>query len=473
VGNPCRLVARLVNHGGKRARGVKAALTVPPGVRVCPLAPGGAAPLNFEFQVPAAFRFVLTADRPVRGEAVLRLSAPNIAPATYRAPIAIERALDVPKADYVPEPRPARTRYQVGTYYFPGWDTGLKWECIENIAPIRKPVLGYYDESNPEVADWQIKWAVEHGITFFLVDWYWSAGNRHLEHWLHNAYLRSRYRRHLQWAVMWANHNAPNTHSEEDWRQVTQYWIDHYFGMPEYQRLNGKPAVYIWAPSNIRRDVGGTQNAARLLAMSQEMAKKAGYPGISFVSMNAGGSPEEARLLAAEGYVANTTYHWWADAPSIAPDPQHFSYSLVVSRSRQAWEKRAKVGAEAGLPFIPVADTGWDSRPWHGDRARVISGRTVPEFERLLREAKAYLDDRGETMLILGPCNEWGEGSYIEPCAEFGFGMYDAVRRVFCDEPEPHTDLAPVDVGLGPYDLPMAAPAVRSEWHFNTPGDPE
>ena len=30
--------------------------------------------------------------------------------------------------------------------------------------PERKPVLGWYDEASPEVADWQIKWAVEHGI---------------------------------------------------------------------------------------------------------------------------------------------------------------------------------------------------------------------------------------------------------------------------------------------------------------------
>ena len=75
-------------------------------------------------------------------------------------------------------------------------------------------------------------------------------------------------------------------------------------------------------------------------------------------------------------------------------------------------------------------------------------------------------------MLILGPCNS-GARSYIEPCAEFGFGMYDAIRRVFCDEPEAHTDVAPVDVGLGPYDFPLARTSTRGVWEFNTPGDAE
>ena len=55
-----------------------------------------------------------------------------------------------------------------------------------------------------------------------------------------------------------------------------------------------------------------------------------------------------------------------------------------------------------------------------------------------LRDARQWMDARDRKMLILGPCNEWTEGSYIEPCAEFGFGMLDAVRRVFCEPgPEP------------------------------------
>ncbi len=56
-------------------------------------------------------------------------------------------------------------------------DKAVKWDPLRLFAPIRKPLLGYYDESNPEVVDWQIKWAVENGITGFLVDWYWEAGN--------------------------------------------------------------------------------------------------------------------------------------------------------------------------------------------------------------------------------------------------------------------------------------------------------
>ncbi len=55
------------------------------------------------------------------------------------------------------QPKPLRTDYDVCAYYFPGWNSDAKWDCIRRVAPIRKPVLGYYDESRPEGVDWQIK----------------------------------------------------------------------------------------------------------------------------------------------------------------------------------------------------------------------------------------------------------------------------------------------------------------------------
>ncbi|MCB9784225.1 MAG: glycoside hydrolase family 99-like domain-containing protein [Candidatus Omnitrophica bacterium] len=88
--------------------------------------------------------------------------------------------------------------------------------------PIRKPMLGYYDEGDPECVDWQIKWAVENGITCFLVDWYWIQGKQHLTHWF-EAYKKSKYQDDLKVAIMWANHNPPGTHSREDWREVTKH----------------------------------------------------------------------------------------------------------------------------------------------------------------------------------------------------------------------------------------------------------
>ncbi len=86
-----------------------------------------------------------------------------------------------------------------------------------------------------------------------------------------------------------------------------------------------------------------------------------------------------------------------------------------------------------------------------------IEGRSPELFEHLLREAGTFCREAQKPLVILAPVNEWGEGSYIEPNTEFGFAMYEAIRKVFCTN-DPSTwpvNVAPADVGLGPYDYPV------------------
>ena len=72
-------------------------------------------------------------------------------------------------------------------------------------------------------------------------------------------------------------------------------------------------------------------------------------------------------------------------------------------------------------------------------------------------------------MLFVEAWNEWGEGSYIEPHREFGFGYLEAIRQVFApDSPKPE-DLAPADIGLGPYELPDLPPTTA--WDFSKAAD--
>ena len=89
-------------------------------------------------------------------------------------------------------------------------------------------------------------------------------------------------------------------------------------------------------------------------------------------------------------------------------------------------------------------------------------------FHKICEDAKRFADETGVKRLVLAPLNEWGEGSYAEPCQEFGFGMYEAVRDTFCRKPVAGWPLnyGPSDVGLGPYDLAKPAQLDRSEWDF-------
>lgn len=462
AGRPVGITCTLRNLGGDLAQDVTATLAVPEGVTVLDGAEKSIDRLSLH--LPKTVQWKIQGQAPGKVGLTVKVAAAQVPAVSSTTTVELTKAPNVVRTGYVPEPRPVQSKYEIGAFYFPGFATLEQWRPIRDF-PCRKPILGWYDEANPECADWQIKWAVEHGVNFFMVDWYWCRGNRSLEHWLHNAYGKARYRKYLKWAVMWANHNPPNTHSLEDWRKVTQYWIDHYFKMPEYYRIDNRPAVWIWAPSNVRGDVGGSSQAAKLYAMSQEMAKAAGFEGIYFVAMSAHENPQATQQLIAEGYRGATTYHGFQLAWQRAGSDR-FPYAALLDTCPEVWREAEK--SAVGLRYLPIVDTGWDSRPWHGDKALAAHGRTPELFGKLCRLARQRADATGQRIIALGPWNEWGEGSYIEPYAEYGFGDLDQLREAFCEPGNWPENIVPSDVGLGPYDLPQVAP--KTSWEFNTDG---
>ncbi|MBN2291260.1 MAG: glycoside hydrolase family 99-like domain-containing protein, partial [Pirellulales bacterium] len=427
------------NLGGQTAKGATMTLSVPPGVKI--LDGARRQIVLITCYLPKQASWSIEAPRPGPVEIAVKVDASEAdsMSATAKATVHFTPAPQVDKCDHVPEPQPVKSKYEVGVFYFPGWPTMDRWRPILDY-PLRKPVLGWYDEANPECVDWQIKWAVEHGVRFFMVDWYWDKGRRHLEHWLHDGFKNARHRRYLKWAVMWANHNRPGSHSKEDWREVTQYWIDNYFGTDEYYKIDGRPVVFIWAPGNIRNDLGGSSKAAELYAMSRSMAKAAGHKGIYFAAMSSNGSTDQCRQLKEEGYEAMTNYHGFQLAHQEAGS-RRFPYADVVRTGPEVWRRADE--CSGNLTYLPIVDTGWSSEPWHHGRALVIHDRTPELFGQLCRKAREFADKTGKKIIALGPWNEWGEGSYIEPYAQYGFGDLEQLRAAFCEPGDYPPNLIP------------------------------
>lgn len=367
---------------------------------------------------------------------------------------------------YVPEPKPADTNdYLVGCYYFPGWHTYDRWSVLENY-PERKPILGYYREGDPEVADWQIKWALEHGISFFIYDWYWDQGARQLEHGLHDAYLKSRYKDKLKFCLLWANHNPPNTSSEKDLLEVTQYWIDNYFKLPNYLKLDGKNVMVIFSPHRLTEDMGSDAVKAAFFKMRKK-CEDAGVGGLYLIACTYPG--EYVKTLVYEGYDALSGYNY----PSANNKGQQYApYEWMVEGYKDFWNR---ISDAASIPYIPVCEPGWDARPWHGLKSYVRTGKSPFLWKTMLENAKAFVDDPkhkqdgNKKLVFLEAWNEFGEGDYIEPHAQFGFDCLEAVREVFAPQSQKPEIIVPKDIGLGPYDLKPSAP--KTAWEFSNPED--
>ena len=106
-------------------------------------------------------------------------------------------------ANYVPEPKPATSDRIVAAHYYAAWKKGAAGlhEGFDDLHdfPERTPLMGYYDEGIPEVADWEIKFLVEHGYDFQHFCWYLGNGAsvikepRLADAALHDGYFNAKY----------------------------------------------------------------------------------------------------------------------------------------------------------------------------------------------------------------------------------------------------------------------------------------
>jgi len=350
--------------------------------------------------------------------------------------------------DYPAEPKPVVTApYEIGAFLFPGW-TSHRWHAVWSHAPWRKPLLGWYDEENPETIDWQIKHMVENGISYVFVDWYWNKGHEHLNHWM-KAFAKAKFRKYLKWSVMWANHNGKGSHSIADQEKVTKVWIERYFRDPQYQTIDGCPVVTIWSPNGMEDDMRGQGGCKALLDVSRRLAREAGFKDICFVAVRGPDdeSPEFLRTFADKGFRRTCVYKYVGDikgCPVGAAGSRPFKWLADTSLAHWRALKR-----NSALPFFPSLSTAWDDRPWRGENGWEITGINARDFRRICEDARRYSDETGDRLLLMGPLDEWGEGSIGYPNQEHGFGIFEAVRDTFGQKPAAGWPVnhAPEDVG--------------------------
>ncbi|MCP4641602.1 MAG: hypothetical protein GY851_14255, partial [bacterium] len=120
-------------------------------------------------------------------------------------------------------------------------------------------------------------------------------------------------------------------------------------------------------------------------------------------------------------------------------------YTTMVSGMEAIWKE---VTDEGLLPYIVPVSPGWDSRPWYVERALVRANPRPRLYYQMCEAAKKYVNPK--LNMVIAECwNEFGEGSYVEPTTQFGFGALDAMRDAFCTSQNPHhDDVTPQSLGL-------------------------
>lgn len=450
AGKPCTIMASVTNTGGDTER-LTAQLVCPRGVRVLdgarrelsPVAHNQVTDLSWEVQ----------ADEPGPAELTLQVTAPEMAPAVARLKMEFATPVSRAKADYVPEPSIPKSEYLIGAHYCPLWKQGSRssgWELIEPY-PERKPALGWYDEDDPEVTDWELKWALEHGINYFVYCWYRRNQGHGVEmflsHAIHDGLFNSRYGDKFKFTIMWENQfkGHAGVASEEDLLQnLLPFWIEKYFKHPSYLKIDNKPLLFIYRPEFLVDDLGSIANVKSAMEKMRQACRDAGFDGLTILGEYRGADPRPLQKMVDEGLDYSFAYCW--------PVGGHPDADRAIRTQEEFWTKREQM---AVIPDLVTISMGWDSTPWHPSSS--IWRLSPDEFRDLCGRAKAFMDELpadhlGRRLALLDNWNEFGEGHYIAPHRQYGFGYLDAVRDVFTDADPQHVDLVPEDVGLGPYD---------------------
>ncbi|MBQ8230858.1 MAG: glycoside hydrolase family 99-like domain-containing protein [Lachnospiraceae bacterium] len=396
---------------------------------------------------------------------------------------------DIKLTNYVPEPKPATTDRIIAAHYYAAWKKGSAgihngFEDLHDF-PERTPLMGYYDEENPAVCDWEIKWAVEHGINCFIHCWYRKLDNMgkpvtvndlRCGHGLHEALFHARYQKYMKFAIMFENSPRWGTTDAEDvLDHLMPFWTENYFKRDNYLKIDNKPVLFIYFQNRLSEVFPNPEDQKKMFDSCREYAVKQGFDGMIFGLCNSSTEREMYEESIARGYDFRFGY-----SSGYRPEADYPAEEDVVKGQSDRFKEYLKndpmrhIGtASCFRDSTPRSTEHWINMGYHFHEEK--RWHLSPENYRLvLRNMKATADKLpdgawAKRIFMLDNWNEWDEGHYIAPNHEFGFKYLQAVREEFteCDNlPDYRT---PQDLGLDGYNTSWEVPKFKEicEKKFN------
>ncbi|RMG12689.1 MAG: hypothetical protein D6731_13385 [Planctomycetota bacterium] len=355
---------------------------------------------------------------------------------------------------------------RVAAYVYPGWhpiperDRSFhpgftEWELVAACRPRfpghaqpKVPLLGPYDDRDPDEVGRRVRLALDHGIDAFVYGVFWCRGKRVFEQALEQGFLGSPEGRAAPFAVMWANRmprrvlpvrradlpvieGSRRVRSDvEDFVLFVSTLAREYFARPNYLRVGGRLYFSIFDSTFFISEMGAEQ-AREAVARARAWLRAEGFPDLHLAAIDP--AAHVIRDLADIGFDSVTHYvllpYWRGE----------FIQDYVDCARRRA-EEWAGYARRSGLPYMPSVAPGWDASPRAADfgpeRPRkypwspVVVGERPEAFHDALRRAVRFVEAHPaeDPLLLVASLNEWSEGHYLEPDQRFGLGWLEAVR---------------------------------------------
>ena len=346
---------------------------------------------------------------------------------------------DLPQDYPKPPVRPTmKNGYTTGINVCSLWRNGEHWgwDAISSFEA-NKTYLGYYDEPLTEVADWEIKWMVEHGINAQFYCWFDNQTTApifktHICGALDDGYFNAEYCDEMSFALIWEAANASSPDLDGFKKYLVPYWVDHYFSHPNYYRIDGKAVLAIFGLQKAIASMGGPETFKVAMEYLEDVLKDLGFTGL--ITMTSGEPSDE---LYRAGITSVYAYNWG-----------HKSFSFDYTKSRiESQMKQDKIHV------VPTACVGYNDVAWREFRSPFTE---QAEFGKMLTWMRDDVITRYENdeetwkkkFVMLATWNEYGEGTIMCPSNINGFGYLNEVRKAFTVEGDDFESDRPTGEGL-------------------------
>ncbi len=342
------------------------------------------------------------------------------------------------------------------------WGKGFtEWTSVRGAKPLFKGhvqpkvpgELGYYNLLDPEIRERQAELAREAGIEGFIYWHYWFGNGKQLLERPFNEVLQSG-KPDFPFCLGWANH----TWSRKTWTKyknkgsqilMEQTYpgdediVAHFYNVlpafkdHRYITVDGRPLFLVWAPLFL-------PNPAHFMEMWNRLAVENGLEGIHFVGLQ-GGPLRGYRETLDLGFDAlnwENFYHAemktsWVKTYLFPKIHRFYSskyllkkyhYKDIISNCFTEIDKQENI--------YPTVVTNYDRSPRGACKAVIFYGSTPELFKQHVQQAVELVQHKQEQhrLIFLRSWNEWGEGNYLEPDAEFGRQYLEAVKECLLEK---------------------------------------
>ena len=380
----------------------------------------------------------------------------------------------------IPAPNPATADRIVAAHYYGAWKKGAAGvhEGFDDLAenyPDRTPLMGYYDEENPEVCDWEIKWAMEHGINCFIHCWYRKPENvgkpvtmdaLRCGHALHEALFHAKFQQMMKFAIMFEiSPRWGATDATDMIENLMPFWMETYFKRGNYLIIDNKPVLFIFRPTRLTECFESAEQQRATFDACRRYAREQGFDGMTFAACQQ--PPDEAahRELLERGF----DFRFGYDSGYEAPCDLYSDEEQIVAGQCKLLEQNLAIDPSN---FVATPSCFWDASPrfterWtsqgYNFRKYNIWYLSPEKYRGLLERMKAMTDLLPEDawarkLIMIDNWNEWDEGHFVAPSHKFGYKYLQAIREVLTARDNLPDYVTPHDQGFTGYNRSWKTP---------------